>query len=113
MVTHFLTCDQCKAEIAVPEIETLQYRSKVCDNCGAELIFQNSELREGRITTLIRCHNPLCAAYEKPIEALLTRADLKEACEPDANVLLRECHTCGEAIRFTSQEKVGMREMLA
>jgi len=61
---------------------------------------------------LIRCHNPLCTGYERPFEAPITRTDLKEACQPDANVLLRECPTCGEPIRFTAQEKAGTLQWL-
>lgn len=42
---EYLVCDRCKAEVEVWPLETQQYRSVSCTNCGAELVFHNSELK--------------------------------------------------------------------
>jgi hypothetical protein len=46
MQTLFLVCDRCHFEIEVEPLETFGYRGSIsCKNCGAELVFQNSELK--------------------------------------------------------------------
>ncbi len=45
MKTLFLVCDKCDFEVEVEPLETFGYRSISCKNCGAELVFQNSELK--------------------------------------------------------------------
>jgi hypothetical protein len=46
MKTLILVCDRCQAEVEVEPLETFGYRSISCKNCDAELVFQNSELKE-------------------------------------------------------------------
>ncbi len=45
MKTLYLPCDRCAAQVEVEPLETQQYRSVSCKNCGAELVFQNAELK--------------------------------------------------------------------
>ncbi len=41
----FLKCDKCHANVLVEPSETLGYRSVSCQECGAELVFLNAELK--------------------------------------------------------------------
>ena len=45
MQTLFLPCERCGADVAAAPLQTTQYRNITCDNCGASLTFQNSELK--------------------------------------------------------------------
>ena len=108
---YFLNCDRCRTEVSVTPPETQRYRSKTCPHCGAELVFANSELREGRLLVVFRCGTLSCTRHGKPQEVPLTRAFLRQACEPDGKDGIF-CPACGQETRMTDLEKTNTREML-
>jgi hypothetical protein len=74
-------------------------------------MFADSELKEGRLLVLFRCHNPQCPALEKPQELPITRTALREMSQPGSEEKFI-CTTCGELIQLSDQEKANTRKML-
>jgi len=108
---YFLNCDKCHAEVSATPLETQRHRSKTCPHCGAELVFANSELREGRLIVVFRCGILACTRYGKPQEVPLTRTFLRQACEPGGKDRIF-CPACGQETRMTDLEKANTRKML-
>lgn len=108
---YFLDCDKCGTEVRVTALETQRYPSTTCPKCGAELVFANHELREGRLIVLFRCWNKECPGCGVPKERLLTRTALKKMSQPEsAGQYL--CPVCGKITNLTAEEKEGNLRML-
>jgi len=108
---YFIDCDRCHTAVRVTPLDTRQHRSKICDNCGAELVFANHELQEWRILVVFRCHNPKCAALEKPQELPITRTALRKMSQPGSEDKFM-CSTCREQFPLSDQEKANNLRML-
>lgn len=108
---YFFTCDHCGVEIPVELLETTKYRSKNCPKCGADLVFQNSELQEYRITVKFRCTTHGCPSQGQPQDALITRTELRKMCQPDRTDKYF-CPACGQLTAPTDEEKANTLRML-
>jgi hypothetical protein len=64
-----------------------------------------------RILVMFRCHNPLCVAFETPLEQPITRTALREMCQPDSTDRFM-CPKCGEMFLLTNLEKANSMVML-
>lgn len=53
MKTLFWICEKCGAEIIVEPMETTQYRSISCGECGAVFPVLTSELKVKKSSTLV------------------------------------------------------------
>jgi DNA-directed RNA polymerase subunit RPC12/RpoP len=109
-MVYFINC-RCGSEVRVSPLETQQDRSKTCQNCGAELVFANSELIEGRLAIVIRCPNVACAAHTKLPCVPLTRTFLKQTFEPGGDDKVM-CPSCQQLFKLSSLEKQNIRKML-
>jgi hypothetical protein len=65
---------------------------------------------ELKIMVLFRCHNPLCAMFETPLEQPITRTALRKMSQPDSRDKFR-CVKCGQLFSLTEQEKASNLEM--
>ena len=107
---YFINC-RCGSEVRISPLETQQYRTRTCQNCGAELVFANSELIEGRLANVIRCPNVACAAHTKLQWVPLTRTFLKQTFEPGGDDKVM-CPSCLEIFKFSTLEERNIRKML-
>jgi DNA-directed RNA polymerase subunit RPC12/RpoP len=110
-MTYFINCDRCGSEVRVSPLETHQHRAQTCKNCGAELVFANSELKELRLAIVIRCPNVGCPAHGKMQWVPLTRTFLKQTFEPGGDDRVM-CPHCRELFKFSPLEKQNIRKML-
>jgi DNA-directed RNA polymerase subunit RPC12/RpoP len=111
-MVYFTDCPQCHKEVKVTPVEKQQDSAKACPNCGVQIVFADSELKEGRLLIVIRCPEPSCTACGKELWVPLTRTFLKQTFEPGGDDRML-CPTCGQTFRLSNLEKENIRKMLA
>lgn len=108
---YFFDCHNCGTEVKVTAQETQQHAATTCPKCAIEIVFANVELKEGRLTVVIRCSHPDCAYYEREQEALLTRSFLRQAVVPGGDDRVF-CTSCRRTFKLTDLEKQNTCRML-